>query len=560
MRHIPLLVLLALLSASPSAEEFDLVIRNGRIVDGAGNPWFHGDVAIENDRVARVGRFPGRGTREIDAAGRLVVPGFIDMHSHSDIAVLREGQAEGKIRQGVTTEIFGESGSAAPRCPRPAPNAPAAFATSSVAAADPDPVKVDWTDFKGYFKRLAKERISVNVASFVGMGDVRACVMGEDDRPPTARELDTMRAVVAKAMRDGAMGLSAGLIYEPNSFAQTDEIIELAKIAARYGGRYAVHMRSEGLQITDAIAETIRIGEVAKLPVHIMHFKVSGRSSWGTIGSAIAQIEAARGRGVDVTADQYPYVASSTGLTARLPDWALDGGTPRLLERLAEPAQRERIRTATAESMARSGNDWTMAVVAQMRNERNKRWEGKSIADIALALGKPEFDTVADLLLDESGSISMVYFGMNEDDVRLALKQPWVSIGSDGTALNADPRSPLSGGKPHPRSYGTFTRVLGRYVREQNVIGIEDAVRKMTSLAAQQMGIQDRGLLRRNMKADVVILDERTVIDRATFENPHQYGEGIDYVIVNGRVVLDQGRHTGERPGLVIVGPGTNAR
>ncbi|MDQ3214356.1 MAG: D-aminoacylase [Acidobacteriota bacterium] len=560
MRHIPLLVLLALLSASPSAEEFDLVIRNGRIVDGAGNPWFHGDVAIENDRVARVGRFPGRGTREIDAAGRLVVPGFIDMHSHSDIAVLREGQAEGKIRQGVTTEIFGESGSAAPRCPRPAPNAPAAFATASVAAADPDPLKVDWTDFKGYFKRLAKERISVNVASFVGMGDVRACVMGEDDRPPTARELDTMRAVVAKAMRDGAMGLSAGLIYEPNSFAQTDEIIELAKIAARYGGRYAVHMRSEGLQITDAIAETIRIGEVAKLPVHIMHFKVSGRSSWGTIGSAIAQIEAARGRGVDVTADQYPYVASSTGLTARLPDWALDGGTPRLLERLAEPAQRERIRTATAESMARSGNDWTMAVVAQMRHERNKRWEGKSIADIALALGKPEFDTVADLLLDESGSISMVYFGMNEDDVRLALKQPWVSIGSDGTALNADPRSPLSGGKPHPRSYGTFTRVLGRYVREQNVIGIEDAVRKMTSLAAQQMGIQDRGLLRRNMKADVVILDERTVIDRATFENPHQYGEGIDYVIVNGRVVLDQGRHTGERPGLVIVGPGTNAR
>ena len=558
MRHIPLLVLLALLSASASAEEFDLVIRNGRIVDGAGNPWFHGDVAIENDRVARVGRFPGRGTREIDAAGRLVVPGFIDMHSHSDIAVLREGQAEGKIRQGVTTEIFGESGSPAPRCPRPAPTAPAA--TSSVAAADPDPVKVDWTDFKGYFKRLGKERISVNVASFVGMGDVRACVMGEDDRPPTVRELDTMRAVVAKAMRDGAMGLSAGLIYEPNSFAQTDEIIELAKIAARYGGRYAVHMRSEGLQITDAIAETIRIGEVAKLPVHIMHFKVSGRSSWGTIGSAIAQIEAARGRGVDVTADQYPYVASSTGLTARLPDWALDGGTPKLLERLAEPAQRERIRTATAESMARSGNDWTMAVVAQMRHERNKRWEGKSIADIALALGKPEFDTVADLLLDESGSISMVYFGMNEDDVRLALKQPWVSIGSDGTALNADPRSPLSGGKPHPRSYGTFTRVLGRYVREQNVIGIEDAVRKMTSLAAQQMGIQDRGLLRRNMKADVVILDERTVIDRATFENPHQYGEGIDYVIVNGRVVLDQGRHTGERPGLVIVGPGTNAR
>lgn len=564
MRHILLVPVLALLSIPAFAEDFDLVIRNGRIIDGAGNPWFHGDVAIEKDRIARVGRFPGRGTREIDAAGRLVVPGFIDMHSHSDIAVLREGEAQGKIRQGVTTEIFGESGSAAPRCPRPGPraamDAPAPAAPPSAAPTTPAPVTMDWTDFKGYFKRLTKARTSVNVASFVGMGDVRSCAMGEDDRPPTAQELDTMRATVRQAMRDGAMGLSAGLIYEPNSFATTDEIIELARIAALYGGIYSVHMRSEGLQIADAIAETIRIGEVANIPVHIMHFKVSGRSSWGTIGSAIAQVEAARARGIDVTADQYPYVASSTGLTARLPDWALDGGTPKLLQRLADPAQRENIRAATAESMARSGNDWKMAVVAQMRHERNRQWEGKSIADIAAALQKPEFDTVADLLLDEGGSISMVYFGMNEDDVRLALQQPWVSIGSDGTALNADPRSPLGGGKPHPRSYGTFTRVLGRYVREQKAIRVEDAIRKMTSLAAQQMGIRDRGLLRQNMKADVVILDDRTVIDRATFEDPHQYGEGIDYVIVNGRIVLDRGRHTGERPGVVIMGPGTNAR
>ncbi|HUQ50297.1 MAG TPA: D-aminoacylase [Terriglobales bacterium] len=547
------------LCLTASAQEFDLVIRNGRIINGTGNPWFHGDVAIKKDKVAKVGRVEGRGKREIDAAGRLVVPGFIDMHSHSDFAVLREGEAQGKIRQGVTTEILGESGSAAPRCPEPEPppvaNTPApqpAPATPS----DPNPLKLDWTDFKGYFKRLKKDKTSVNIASFVGMGDVRACAMGEDDRPPTPEELEKMRAIVDQAMREGAMGLSAGLIYEPNSFAKTEEIIELAKVTARYGGIYSVHMRSEGLKIAEAIAETIRIGEEARLPVHIMHFKVSGKNSWGKIGDAIAQINAARTRGVEVTADQYPYIASSTGLTARLPDWALDGGTRKLLERLRDPVQREKIRVDTAESMARSGNDWKMAVVARMRTEKNKQWEGKSIADIAIAQNKSEFETVADLLLDEGGGISMVYFAMNEDDVKLAMQQPWVSVGSDGTALNSDPNSRLSSGKPHPRSYGTFTRVLGRYVREQKVISIENAIRKMTSLAAQQMGIHDRGLIRKEMKADVVILDEAKVIDKATFESPHQYGEGIDYVIVNGKVVLDQGKHTGERPGVVIMGPG----
>ncbi|HUR37177.1 MAG TPA: D-aminoacylase [Terriglobales bacterium] len=547
------LLCLLLLSLSACAEDYDLVIRHARIIDGSGNPWFHGDIAIKKDKIARIGRVEGRGKREIDAAGRLVTPGFIDMHSHSDLAILREGEAQGKIRQGVTTEILGESGSAAPRCPQPeAPPPPG----TPKPTPDPNALKIDWTDFSGYFKRLKKDRIAVNVASFVGMGDVRACGMGEDDRPPTPEELEKMRQIVDKAMRDGAMGLSAGLIYEPNSFAKTEEIIELAKVAARYGGMYSVHMRSEGLNIADAIAETIRIGEEAHLPVHIMHFKVSGKNSWGKIGDAIAQVNAARARGVEVTADQYPYIASSTGLTARLPDWASDGGTKKLMERLRDPAQREKIRVATAEGMARSGNDWKMAFVARMRKDENKKWEGRSIADVAVGMNKSEWDTVADLLLDEGGSISMVYFAMNEDDVKLAMQQPWVSVGSDGSALNADPNSRLSSGKPHPRSYGTFTRVLGRYVREQNVITLENAVRKMTSLAAQQMGIQDRGMLRKDMKADVVIMDENKVIDKATFENPHQYGEGIDVVIVNGKVVLENGKHTGERPGVVIMGPG----
>lgn len=540
------LIFAVLVTGIGQAQEFDLVVRNGRIIDGSGNPWFHGDVAIKKNKIVKVGRFTGSGKREIDAAGRLVTPGFIDMHSHSDLSLLRDGNAQGKVRQGVTTEILGESGSAAPRCPKP----------DAKPSTDPNALKLDWTDFKGYFKRLKNDKTSVNVATFVGMGDVRACAMGEDDRAPTPEEMAKMQRYVEEAMKQGAMGLSAGLIYEPNSFAKTEEIVELAKVASRYGGIYAVHMRSEGLKILEAIQETVRIGEEAKLPVHIMHFKVSGKNSWGKIGEAIAAVNAARARGVEVTADQYPYIASSTGLTARLPDWALDGGTQKLLARLRDPAERERIRAATAESMMRSGNDWKMAVIARMRTDKNKQWEGKSIADVALALNKPEFDTVADLLIEEGGGIGMVYFAMHEDDVKLAMQQPWVSVGSDGSALNTDPASPLSSGKPHPRSYGTFPRVLARYVREAPVISLENAIRKMTSLAAQQMGIQDRGLLRKEMKADVLIFDENKVIDKATFENPHQYAEGIDFVIVNGKVVIDQGNHTGERPGVVIKGRG----
>lgn len=538
--------LLVALSVSALAQDYDVVIRNGRIIDGAGNPWFKGDVAIKKDKIVRLGHVEGRGKREIDAAGKIVSPGFIDMHSHSDFALLTDGDAQGKIRQGVTTEILGESGSAAPRCPPP----------DWKPSTDPNALKIDWMDFKGYFKRLKKDKTSVNLASFIGMGTVRECAVGEDNREPTPQEMEKARKYVEDAMRAGAIGLSAGLIYEPNSFAKTEEIIELAKIAAQYRGIYSVHMRSEGLRIQEAIDETIRIGEEAKLPVHIMHFKVSGKNSWGKILPAIESINAARARGVDVHADQYPYIASSTGLTARLPDYALDGGTKKLMERLRDPAQREKLRIDTAESMARSGNDWTMAVIARVRTDKNKQWEGMKISEVAVAQNKSEWDTVADLLLDENGSVSMVYFAMNEDDVKLAMQQPWVSIGSDGTALNADPASRLSSGKPHPRSYGTFPRVLGVYVRDQKVLTLENAIRKMTSLAASQVGIRDRGLLRENMKADVVIFDDAKVIDKATFPNPHQYGEGIEYVLVNGKVVLEQGKHTGERPGVVIKGQG----
>lgn len=543
LRH---LLLVTMAANFCQAQEFDLVVRNGRIIDGSGNPWFHGDVAIKKNKIVKVGRFQGRGKREIDAAGRLVTPGFIDMHSHSDLSLLRDGNAQGKVRQGVTTEILGESGSPAPRCPKP----------DAKPSTDPNELKLDWTDFKGYFQRLKKDKISVNVASFVGMGGVRACAMGEDNRPPTAEELEKMRRYVDEAMRQGAMGLSAGLIYVPNNFSKTEEIIELAKVASRHGGIYSVHMRNEGLGILAAIQETVRIGQEAKLPVHIMHFKVSGKRSWGTIGAAIAAVNEARAKGVEVHADQYPYIASATSLSVTLPNWAQEGGTQKMLARLRDPADRERMREEMNKAMASGGRDWKAAVIGRVRTEKNKPWEGKSIADVALARNKTEFDTVADLLIEEGGNVGMVYFGIHEDDVKLAMQQPWVSVGSDGSALNTDPASPLSSGKPHPRSYGTFPRVLARYVREAPVISLENAIRKMTSLAAQQMGIQDRGLLRKEMKADVLIFDENKVIDNATFENPHQYAEGIDFVIVNGKVVIDQGNHTNERPGVVIKGRG----
>jgi N-acyl-D-amino-acid deacylase len=525
-----------------SHREYDLVIRHARVLDGTGNPWFYTDVGVTGDRITHVGTIPEKGKREIDAAGMYLTPGFIDMHSHSDYTLLVDGNAESKLRQGVTTEILGEASSAAPRCPAAQPE--------DDAAAGPYNVTPDWQDFRGYLARLEKQGIALNVASYVGSGRIRLCGMGADDRPPSPEELDRMRKLVDDAMRQGAIGLASGLIYPPNSFAKTDELIELAKVAGQYNGIYTSHIRNEGAGVLRAVDEAIEIGEKAHLPVHVLHIKVSGQNNWGHMKELIDHIQAARDRGVEISADQYPYVASATGLSTRLPDWALDGGIPKLVERVKDPATRQRI----IAEMQRSPYNWNLAVIAMVQRPENKQFEGKSIAQVAQARGKSPEETTLDLLAEENGTVRMIYFSMSEDDVRYAMRVPWISVGSDGTAFK--PEGVLGQGKPHPRSYGTFSRILSKYVRDDKVISLEEAVRKMTSLAARQAHFADRGEIREAAFADLLVFDLNKIKDNSTFEDPHHLAEGMSYVIVNGKVVLENGRYTGVKPGKVIRGSG----
>ena len=528
-----------------TAPSYDVLITNAQIVDGTGSAPVKGSIAIAGGKVAAVGDVTGTATRTIDAKGRTVSPGFIDLHSHSDMPLVTDGNGQSKIRQGVTTEVIGESGSVAPR--------KAASATAT------------WTDFNGYFATLQKNGISPNLISYVGLGTVREMVIGEEDRQPTAAEVDAMRSLVSSMMDQGIFGVSSGLIYPPNAFATVDELAEVSKGAAAKGGLYASHLRYDGLKLREGIEEAIAIGERAKMPVHVFHIKVTGQKNFGRMKEVIDLVEAARARGVRVTADQYPYVASSTSLTATIPPWAQDGGTDKLIARLKDPRERARIRkemenTAPAwESRYQSAGTWQNVQLAAIGRTRggtndpvspNRKYEGMRVADAAKQAGKDPFDFVFDLLIEERASVGCVYFIIDEADLALALKQPWVAVGSDGSALAVD--GPLRAGVPHPRSFGTFPRVLGRYVREMKVISLEDAIRKMSSLPASILGLTDRGSIKTGMWADLVIFDPATVADKATFEDPFQYPVGIDTVLVNGVVVLDEGQHTNARPGKVL--------
>lgn len=526
----------------------DLAIVNARIVDGTGAPARNGTVVVDDGRVVQIADGTVSAARTIDARGRVVAPGFIDLHSHSDMPLVTDGDAQSKIRQGVTTEVIGESGSIAPRRPSADGSGPA------------------WTDFDGYFSTLEKGRIAVNLVSYVGLGTVRELVVGADDRPATAAEITAMEKLVTDAMRQGAAGVSTGLIYPPNAYASLDELVALSAAAAPFGGRHASHLRYDGQKLREGIEEILAIGERAKLPVHIFHIKVTGAKNFGRMKEVIALVEAARARGLVVTADQYPYVASSTSLTATIPDWAEEGGTAKLVERLQDRATRARIRrdmedpNPTWENRYQSAGTWQNVQLAAIGRTRgvadsgpttpNRKYEGMRVAEAAKLAGKDPFEFVFDLLIEENGSVGCVYFIMAEDDLTLALKQPWVAIGSDGSALATE--GPLRAGVPHPRNFGTFPRVLGRYVREQQVITLEEAIRKMTSLPASVLGLRDRGTIAPGQAADLVMFDPARVADRATFEDPFQYPDGIDNVIVNGVVVLDEGRHTGERPGHVL--------
>ncbi|SPE32262.1 N-acyl-D-aspartate/D-glutamate deacylase [Acidobacteriia bacterium SbA2] len=532
---------------------YDLLIINGRIIDGSGSPWFEGSVAVKDGKIAAVGRLPNAAAqRVIDAGGLIICPGFIDLHSHSDYTLLVDGKAESKIRQGVTTEILGESESAGPILGPAVPEFDKEMTRYGLTR--------DWTTLGEYLARVARQGSSVNIASYVGSGQVRMDVMGNVNRAPSPEEMERIKALVDQAMREGALGLSSGLIYPPNSFATTAELIALAEVAARYGGIYTSHIRGEGDHWKRAVDEAIEIGEKARLPVHILHFKIDGRSNWGQMAQQVSEVQAARDRGVDITVDQYPYIASMTGLEMCVPPKYLEGSSYQVVARLKDSKVRAEIRQAIADGLpgwesnqVKSVGGWHGVLVASLQKPENKQYEGRRMDEVAKKMGKDPLDALCDLLVSEGGSAEAVYFSMSEPDVELAMKQPWLGVGSDGSAV-----SPAMAfiGKPHPRFYGTFPRVLAVYVRERKVLSLPDAVRKMTSFPAQICGLMDRGLLRPGMAADITVFDPKAVADQATFQNPLLYPVGIPYVIVNGVVVIDQGQHTGEKTGRVLYGRG----
>jgi N-acyl-D-amino-acid deacylase len=520
----------------------DLLIRGGRIVDGTGSPWYRGDVAITGDRIAAVGLLPRAQARDtIDATGLIVAPGFIDMLGHSERSILRDGRAISKITQGITSEVTGEVSSVVPVTE-------AMLEEMSPEARE----RITWRDLDGYFEAFAAARPAINLGTFVTVGSVRRAVIGMGDRASTPAELDVMKAHVARAMEQGAMGLSTGLIYAPASFASTEEVAELARVAASHGGGYASHIRSEGSGLIAAIEEAIEIGELANTWVQIHHLKASGRQNWGKMVDAVATIEAARARGVDVSADQYPYPASGTGLDAMVPNWAHAGGTDSLLARLRDPATRARIR----EEMTGDGaTDWSLGsayggpggvMIAGTSADSLEHYEGMRLDEVARMRGQEPVDALIDLLLADRSATSAIYFSMSEEDIEYAMRQPWVSVGIDAGARAAD--STVTG-NPHPRAYGSFPRILCRYVREREVITLPEAIRKFTALPAARVGLDERGVLKQGMFADLTLFDPDRVCDRGTFEHPVQTSVGIEHVIVNGVPVLRDGAPTDARPG-----------
>jgi N-acyl-D-amino-acid deacylase len=550
-----LAVLLAL-SFGAFAQPYDTVIYNGRIVDGTGSPWYSGDIAIQNGRIAAIGKIDAAsGRRSIDARGMIVAPGFIDMLGQSEITILVNPHLPSKIFQGITTEITGEGSSIAPLNP--------AMVRADHSSYEHYKITPDWTTFRQYFARLEKQGLGINLASYVGATQVRRVVLGDENRAPNASELERMRELVRQAMRDGAVGLSTSLQYAPAPYATTEELIALAAESAKLGGIYATHMRSEGDAIINAVDEVIRIAHEAKIPAEIWHLKAAGKSNWGRMPEIVAHIEEARQAGLDITADTYAYPAWFNTFSAFIPPWAHAGGDAKLIERLKDPAMRARIRKEMNTPSTAWDNEWQeiagpeAILVSVVHNPKLLPLQGKTIADVAKLWNKDPIDTIFDLLIEDEAFTSVAVFGMSEPDVALALAQPWVSICNDsqGTA----PDGLLGGEHPHPRAYGTFPRILRKYVREENKLRLEEAIRKFTALPAQKLRLADRGVLKQGMWADVVIFDPAVIRDRATFENPNQLSEGMQYVLVNGVPVIESGKATDALPGKVLRGPGTVA-
>ena len=539
----------------------DVLIRGARVVDGTGNPWFFGDVAIAGDRIARIappGRLdPAGAGAVVEAAGHVVCPGFIDIQSHSILPLMRDGRCLSKITQGVTTEIMGEAWTPAPFGGRiPAPMRNAIFLTN---LPDWEERARGWTRFGDWLDAMMAQGVSPNVGSFLGGGTLRTYARGMEMGPSAAEELMTMRRVIAEAMEDGAFGVSYALIYPPDAYVETAEIVAVCRAMAPYGGVYITHLRSEADQFLEGLREALDIGRAADVPVEIYHLKAAGRDNWHKMPAAIRMIDEARAAGLDVTADMYPYIAGGTGLTSVLPPWAAAGD--RLYDNLRDPAMRAKIR---AEALHPAG-DWEAMgalngpeniVPVGLEKPELTKYNGQKLSDIAADWGRDWLDTAMDLLIAEEQRISTIYFMMTEENVRRQLPQPWMKISTD--AGGVDPAWAAARGPTHPRAYGTYPRVLGKYVRDEGVLTLEDAVRKMTSAVADRLGLRERGLLRAGHYADVVIFDPATISDRATFTDSHQLSVGVRDVWVNGVRVLKEGAHTGATPGRFVKGPGAS--
>jgi len=539
--------------SSAFAQDFDVIIRNGSVYDGSGGEARRVDLAIKGDRIAGVGDFKNAKAKTvIDASGLAVAPGFINMLSWSTESLIQDGRSQSEIRQGVTTEIMGEGESMGPMNDR----------VREFMLKQQVDIKYDitWKTLAEYLQFLEKRGISCNVASFIGATTIRQNVIGFDDRPPTPQELDQMRELVRKEMEAGALGIGTSLIYPPAFYAKTDELIELCKVAAKYKGKYISHMRSEGNQLLEAFDELLRISREAGIPAEVYHIKAAGQKNWGKIDNLLSRIESAQKEGLNIRANMYTYTAGGTGLDACFPPWTEDGGYPALFKRLRDPATREKIKAEVKidsdkwENLYLSAGSPDRIILVGFKSEKLKPLTGKSLAEVAKMRGKDPIDTAMDLVAEDESRIGAVYFMMSEENVKKEIAKPWISFGSD--EASQAPEGVFLKSNPHPRAYGNFARVLGKYVRDEKAIALPEAIRRLSGLPATNLGLDHRGMLKEGMFADVVVFDPATIADHATFEKPHQYATGVKHVFVNGTQVIKDGEHTGAKPGRALSGPG----